>query len=798
MSIATLPRIHKGKIITPSSLSDSERRKLGLATNETIVEVIGNGRSGSPLVQEALQYAIDHAYIVMDSETSGTNFKKDKIILLQLGDSERQYLIWYQTLSPLDKAGIRAMLEDETICKIGLNLKFDLLFLREDLDAIANNVADAMLVEQVLGCGLFGAGDDGDVGQTLKMTSMESQCRRWFGWDIDKDEETRTKWEKMVPGNWTTYADGTPVEPGKRYYAADDVCIPRMLLQKQKPWLKQLGLTKTINMEHHFLPVLVETEYWGLDIDEDKWKALADEAKTLSEEAQKKLDVLFEVEQEIRISEDGEEVEVTREVLFSSSQQLKDLIHDYMLKHHGVYVIITNEHFRKALLAGGRINQGRIDKMFEKKLVPNPKKPGKKMQVAYPSMSDVVEEYWEDYQEYVPSNAFVMPDTESKTLKLFNIIWNTPKEQRDSELPTQIGLPDELVHPIRDLRLYDKRYGTYGDNWFERLKEYGTGRVHASFIQAALATGRLSSTPNVQNLPADPRYRAAFIPRKGYKYVGGDWSQIEPRVIAHISGDPTYMRVFWSEEPGTEGFDYWCDASVKEALDLYVEIGKKVGIIPKHYTLKEVKGKDATEEGLKGRKQSKIIVLGLGYGTGIPKFWLTLMIDTGEHHPKDYAAQLFNGFWSSVPIMQDMLNKFSNLANPKKSFRKVHHPFVTDSMGFPEKLTYSESLGGRKRFFHPKAENWWTQGRNHPIQSTAGGDIMKHTAIMLARWMWKNKVDGFIVNLIHDELLLEVREDQAEMVKEAMSKYMRQVAEKYCTRVPCPASAYVDDCWIKD
>src|SRR5690606_22757768 len=228
--------------------------------------------------------------------------------------------------------------------------------------------------------------------------------------------------------------------------------------------------------------------------------------------------------------------------------------------------------------------------------------------------------------------------------------------------PTNIGLPPELVDPITDFRLYSKRMGTYGRNWFERLED--DGRVHPTFFQAALSTGRLSSTPNVQNPPADSRYREAFVPEDGYMFVWGDCSEIELRVFAHLSQDFTYMRLLHSEYPGTPGFRRWCNG-VSEPLDLYVEIGKLVGLIPQHYTVKDCKGEFAKEDGIRGRQQAKIIVLGLGYGTGVLKFWLTLIHDTKEHHYKTYAQELYYGFWDSVPSVKEMLDKLSYLTNPK-------------------------------------------------------------------------------------------------------------------------------------
>jgi DNA polymerase I-like protein with 3'-5' exonuclease and polymerase domains len=789
-----LPTIFRGEYVKVGELGRKSRGNHGLATEDTIIEVIGDQRA----VEEAVFYCRKKGICGLDLETAGLNHWTDKTVLCQIGDFDRQYLIWVDTV---DMSPVWDLVTDEKIAKVGLNLKFDLkqMLVHYGLHIHAANVVDVQLIEQVINCGLFSEDDD-SVGAALKMTGMAETAKRWLGLDLPKDEELRTGWERLTPGEWW---EDRPDDNGvmkrhsllaKKFYAADDVIVPLMILQRQKPWIVRLGLVQTVNLEHAFLPVLAEMEVRGVLLDMGKWLKLAEEAEKSVKEAMRSLDKLFDVTVTIEIDEDGVAY-YTRDKKYTSPQQLKELVRTFMWQEQGIDVILTNRHLRESL-ERAEVLPERIAKLWvdaAKEAERLYKKSGKKKEkktFGAANSNDLVPILWKKVSRHLSKKAFFIPNTESKTFKLYRVIGRTPDELVDSELPTRVGMPEILVDPIVDLRRFSKSAGTYGRNWV-KLVNAQTGRLHFNFFQAALTTGRISSTPNAQNFPAGGAYRECFIPAEGYNYVGADWSQIEPRIIAELSQDPTYMRVFWSEFPGTKGFERWCDKSVTETLDLYTEIGKMVGVIPKHFQLCDVKGDLAKDEGVKGRKQAKIIVLGLGYGTGIPKFWITLIIDTKEHHPKSYAARLFEAFWSAVQRVKAQLDKFSELTNPEESKRRILHPYTQCE------LTWSETIGGRKRFYKPDSFKWWTTGRNHPIQGT-GADIMKKAAVIFARWCWANDIDGGLVNLIHDELLAEIAKHQADVAMVKMQEIMQSVGESYCPSVPITASAYVDNFWKKD
>jgi len=821
METQSLPRRWSGAYIDVRSLTEEQRRAKGLSSGATIREVWADGRHGvagvgPEVIDEIIEYARTKQLIGFDTETTGFDPFKDRIIVTQIGDEERQYLIWWQTLTTEEQERIlREVWCNPEIKKVGVNLKFDakMLLGNHGIKWRGEGLLDTQLIDQILNCGMIG-----DIGFTLKLTGMGALAKRYLGLLLVKDEDIRTGWGEMQPGtwfpSWEDYASGrkggditeetlrtqweAAVDSGhiKRHYAGDDIPVPLQILRWQLPWIRKLELIEAVKLEMAFLPELAEMEVRGLHLDWERWTLLAQEAEVGLKEAEGELDSLFGVTVTYRIDLNGK-VEIERDKNYNSTDQLKDLIREWMWDRYGIDVVCSNKHFKDSLLRAG-MRAERVEKVLEQKMVPDPEKPDKNKKVGYPSMADYLDgavigdhkipELWSLYRKRLAEGAFRLTDTDSKTLKLMRILHQTPDSKIDAHMETRFGLPPELVNPILKLREYSTKLERYAWAW-ENLIHPVSGRIHTDTTQCAADTARLTTRPNFQNLPGDQRYRDCIRAAPGYKIVGADFSQIEPRIIAEISGDPTYMRVFWSGAPGTDGFAFWCGDYEGEELDLYATVGAMVGVLPSHFVTKSAC--TATEEGKRGRKYSKIIVLGLGYGTGPDKFQVMLCLDTGEYHSLDYAKELFGGFWNGAALVKATLDQLSALADPKKSKRKVWHPFKE------AKVTYSESLMGRKRFFDPDSPAWWTQGRNHPIQST-GADILKLSVVMLQTAFRAEGLDAGVILTAHDEILVHVKEEDAERVAELMERLMKKAGQKWCKHVPISAGASITDFWLKD
>lgn len=819
----------KGGYVFIDQLTDEERAHHGLSTADSIVEVIGTEENewGRFDALDILDYAYSRPMVAFDLETDGSEeFSDDEdagldphkgtIILCQIGDDERQYLIWWKTIGPEAKALLRQLWVNPECRKAGVNLKFDakMLLANEGLDWRGERLIDTQIAEQVIGCGLVAEA----IGLTMKLTGMGPMAKRWLGWVLPKDEDIRTGWGSMTPGKWyptreehesaakvgaetRTYDEVVRAGLRKRYYAADDCVVPVRLALKQAPWLREFGLLETFKLEMEFLPVLAEMEVRGMPMDWAMWTELAREAEQAKLVAEHSLDALFTVSVTTRTDLSGN-IEETRDKNYGSNDELKQLIRDWMFERYGIEVIGSNKMLKDAAIRGG-LRPERAEKLFRQRLVPDPNDSTKKKQVAYPKMADLitgspfVDSIWDEMLRFLPPNSFALESTDSDVLRLLRIIHETDKDRLDDVegVTTHIGLPPELVDPILAHREATTKMSRYAWSW-EKLINPVTGRVHTDASQAAADAARVQTRPNYQNLPADPRYRrAACTARPGYKIVGADFSQIEPRIIAEISMSPMYMRVFWSERPGTPGFDYWCGPDVTEPLDLYGATGAAMSVLPKEAERKSVA---KLPEHKKGRSKSKTAVLGLGYGTGKPKFHISYCLDTKEYQERDEADRLFDAFWTNAAEVKATLDELSSLAYPgaprrnqKASPRRAYHP-IADC-----EVTWSQTLGGRRRFFDPASPSWWTQGRNHPVQGT-GADILKRTCVELARWMWAENIDGFLILTAHDELIAEVLEEQAPAVAKKMEEVMSAVGEQYCPHVPVSAEAYIEDFWLKD
>jgi DNA polymerase I-like protein with 3'-5' exonuclease and polymerase domains len=812
-----------GVVLDALTATDAERRARRLSTANTIIEVLGADEDALIHMEELAAYSRKKGLTTFDCETTGLDPINDKIILVQMGDIGRQYLIWWQTITDEMKAIVKDLWMDPEVKKAGVNLKFDakMLLGNEGIDWRGAGLLDCQIIEQILCCGLMGK-----IGLTMKLSGMGPMALRWCGIKLVKDTEVRTGWGELTPGVWGVDAQSARV---KRNYAADDVPMPILLLEKQLPWIREFELVKTLKLEMAFLPELAEMEILGLNLSVEDWAVLSREAEVGLAKARHDLDILFGVQVTYRTDMDNT-VQVTRDRNYASKDELKDLIREWMLDNYGVEVIGANKHLTTALLKQG-FGLERLTRILEARMVPNPDKPGTKKRVGYPNMvdyivgSDFVEAQWPVYRDKLPENALALPDTESKSLKLLKIIFNHPnKEEIDLNfLPSSFGLPPELVDPIVAYRDYSTKLARYAWSWIGNPKVAGdhgiihpvTGRIHTDTTQTAADTGRLTTRPNFQNLPTLTRkidgvshavYRECIRARPGFKMIGADFNQIEPRIIGEISLCPTYMRVFWSDSPGTEGFDYWCGDTVTEPLDLYGAVGAGIGVLPNDAERKTVAKLPVNS---KGRKKSKIAVLGLGYGMQKWKFYISYLLDMGAFYLKSESDDLFDGFWSVALEVKEALDALSAIAYPgpdefrwsasgKKKQVRTHSPRYVVHPYVEQRVTWSESLGGRKRFFTvSQAKRSWTQGRNHPIQAT-GADILKEAVVHVNRAFRAEKLVAWLVLTAHDELLGEARRDHAARAAAIMEEQMSIVGEAYCPHVPITAEAYVEDFWLKD
>ncbi len=289
------------------------------------------------------------------------------------------------------------------------------------------------------------------------------------------------------------------------------------------------------------------------------------------------------------------------------------------------------------------------------------------------------------------------------------------------------------VHPLPgkliEYRTIAKLKSTYSDS-LPALIDPATGRIHTSFHQALTATGRLSSTdPNLQNIPTRSeegrRIRRAFVSAPGHLLLSADYSQIELRVLAHLSGDRTLIEAFSRGE----------DIHVRTATEV-------LGI-----------GPEAVDA--EARRLAKVINFGIIYGMGPQRLAGELAIPMAE------ASDYIKRYFERLPGVRSYLDE--TLRNARE------HGYVTTMYG---RRRYLPELNGREGGARAQAERI---AINTPIQGSAA-DLIKVAMVHLYATLAEREIAARMVLQVHDELLIEVQRDSLSAACDAVRREMEGVA----------------------
>lgn len=320
-------------------------------------------------------------------------------------------------------------------------------------------------------------------------------------------------------------------------------------------------------------------------------------------------------------------------------------------------------------------------------------------------------------------------------LKLPAVV-KTPKGQpsTNEEALEAIAEQHELPRVILDYRGLAKLRSTYTDKLPEMVNP-DTGRVHTSYHQSGAATGRLSSSdPNLQNIPIRTedgrRIRRAFIAPEGFQLLAADYSQIELRIMAHLSGDPGLVRAF---EQG---------ADVHRA------------------TAAEVFGRTLEEVTSNERRAAKAINFGLMYGMSAFGLARNLGIDRGQ--AQDYVALYF----SRYPGVRDFMERMREQAREQG--------YVETLFG---RRLYLNDIHARNQGLRAGAER---AAINAPMQGTAA-DIIKRAMVAVDQWLRDSGAPARMILQVHDELVFEAETGFIEELRSNVVQHMSQAAQ---LRVP--------------
>jgi len=303
----------------------------------------------------------------------------------------------------------------------------------------------------------------------------------------------------------------------------------------------------------------------------------------------------------------------------------------------------------------------------------------------------------------------------------------------------------ELPQVLMDYRSVSKLKSTYTDKLPQQINPR-TGRIHTSYHQAVTATGRLSSSdPNLQNIPIRTaegrRIRQAFVAAPGYKLLAADYSQIELRIMAHLAQDEGLLHAFRND------------------LDVHRATAAEVfGLAPE-----EVSGEQ--------RRRAKAINFGLIYG--MSAFGLAKQIGVERKEAQAYIDRYFARYPGVLAYMERTREQAAEQGYVETLFgRRLYLPEIRSKNGAMRKAAERTAI-------------------NAPMQGTAA-DIMKRAMVAVDAWLQESGADARVILQVHDELVLEVREDQIERVREAVCPLMSTAAE---LAVPLVVEAGVGANW---
>jgi DNA polymerase I len=332
---------------------------------------------------------------------------------------------------------------------------------------------------------------------------------------------------------------------------------------------------------------------------------------------------------------------------------------------------------------------------------------------------------------------------------------NSPKQITDAFHSLGIDLPDTKVwtllkvdHPaaraLLEYRELQKKLGTYLET-YPNFIHPKTGRIHANFLQCRVPTGRLACTnPNIQQIPHEDEFRSCFVAEQGNTLVIADYSQIELRILAEVSGDPAFVQAF------------------REGEDLH------------RLTAASMYGVERKKVSKEQRSAAKRINFGLMYGRG-PKS-LSAQLGTNEER----ARGLIDEYFANYPRVRRYLQGTASRAMKTGTLRtlsgRVRKFGDTSGLGSMER-------GGMRR-----------EAMNYPIQG-ASADIAKLALTYIREEL--EGLDARLINSIHDEFVVECAEEVAQEVAERTRSGMARAGEEILEKVPVEVEVAISPEWRK-
>lgn len=302
-----------------------------------------------------------------------------------------------------------------------------------------------------------------------------------------------------------------------------------------------------------------------------------------------------------------------------------------------------------------------------------------------------------------------------------------------------------IVELILEYRGYSKLKSTYADGLMDYIQK--DGRIHTTYMQTVAGTGRLSSIdPNLQNIPIRSKegreIRKAFVAKEGYSFVGADYSQIELRLLAHLSEDEIFLRAYWDN------------------ADIHRTTASQVFHIP----YDEVSDLQ--------RRNAKAVNFGIVYG--ISDYGLSQDLNITVKEAKEYITNFFLKYPKVDSFLKNCVTDAKAKGYSTTMFGRIR-PIPELSSGQFMVRSFGERIA-----------------MNAPIQGGAA-DIIKIAMNKIYSALKEEKIDGNLVLQVHDELILEVADYDAEKAQAILVREMQNAVE---LKVPLIAESYISKNWF--
>lgn len=688
--------------------------------------------------------------IAIDVETTGFDPYLERILLLQIGTEQNvQYVFDCRTI---DKTLLKPLLESKC-WKVGHNIKFDAKFIKINLGISLTHMYDTMLAEQIIRGGEYFGGEGYSLDAVIKRRlGKELQINKS---SISEGEANTDKVKKQLQKSFLNYPSKKEFSQAQLAYAAQDVSS-EMILDLANWQINRLQQKGPSNLYDPKVTSIANPEI------RDNYEKML--APALSSWNTALLEFKFlEVVIDLELNGIGFNVKRHQEVL-------QNIEKDY-LEH--------KKDFLKLL----------------SKVIP---------------------------QKTLFGTASVNPDSTKQVLDALQAIGVKAEDTGANTLDALLrslkkdSVKYSIVEALLNYRKASKLLQAFGQKLSARLHPV-TKRIHCD-VKQILDTGRMStSNVNLQQIPrsidwkltgnaeADaeirgrPGLRECFEARPGYKFVIYDYSAQELRVVASISLEKTMLRAF------VDGKDLHSYSATLMYGGNYEDFNKR----------RKEEGSLEKEQ----RQIAKVVSFGSLYGSGPQNLAKVLHIDLEQ------AGDILKRFWESYPNLRDAMQRYGQLAikygysntvlgrrryytnileeikwvSVEKSPKNVENKLRDLGMTWVLEegpITEENSKDCIKKIIKKLEGNIARQAANHAVQGTSA-DCTKLASIKVRNDLISKKIDAQIVALVHDELVVEVKEEEVPKVQAIMEKRMNWALNFFCPNVPSEVEGHVDACWRK-